>query len=381
VRRFAGMMLIAIMAAVIGLAVPAAPASAATAIEQRYQQLGGPGGTLGRAQGGEVCGLRSGGCAQQYERGVIYWSPASGAQAVWGAIRGTWAAHGLERGGLGYPVTGERCGIRDGGCYQWFQGGLVMWSPASGVHAAWGAMLGTWAAQGYERGPLGYPASGELCFTGGAVTCRQYFQGGLITWNPQTGASVTLGIDPADSTAVVVNKQRPLNPADYAPAALTPIAGQALQAEAAGQFRRLMLDAQAAGVPMTAVSGYRTYQTQASLYAYYISLYGQAAADSISARPGYSEHQTGLAIDIGNPNGACALQSCFEGTPAGAWAAQNAYRYGFIVRYPNGYTGVTGYAYEPWHLRYVGPGIAADMRNRGIPTMEQYFGLPAAPNY
>jgi D-alanyl-D-alanine carboxypeptidase len=112
-----------------------------------------------------------------------------------------------------------------------------------------------------------------------------------------------------------------------------------------------------------------------------VNQYGRATADLISARPGFSEHQTGLAIDIGNPNGVCGLQECFAGTPAGVWAAQNAWRYGFIIRYPRGMTPVTGYAYEPWHLRFVGTTISSEMRAHAVPTLEHYMSLPAAPSY
>ena len=106
------------------------------------------------------------------------------------------------------------------------------------------------------------------------------------------------------------------------------------------------------------VSGYRSYSQQASLYDSYVRQYGQATADTLAARPGFSEHQTGLAMDIGNASGVCALQACFATTPAGKWAAANAATYGFIIRYPAGAEAVTGYTYEPWHLRYVGRDLA-----------------------
>nr|WP_240630321.1 D-alanyl-D-alanine carboxypeptidase family protein [Specibacter cremeus] len=86
-------------------------------------------------------------------------------------------------------------------------------------------------------------------------------------------------------------------------------------------------------------------------------------------------------MDIGNPNGECSLLACFASTPAGRYATDNVWRYGFIIRYPDGYTSITGYAYEPWHLRYVGVRVATDMRDRGYRTLEQYLGLPAAPSY
>jgi zinc D-Ala-D-Ala carboxypeptidase len=188
-------------------------------------------------------------------------------------------------------------------------------------------------------------------------------------------------INNALSPVVVVNKRRPLSPLSFAPGDLVALGGQAMRAEAAAAMRALIGSASASGVPVTAVSGFRSYETQAALYNNYVAMYGQAAADLISARPGFSEHQTGLTLDIGNPNGACGLQPCFAGTPAGAWAAANAFRFGFIVRYPEGATGITGYSFEPWHLRYVGTDVAGQMRAVGTRTLEEFFGLPAAPGY
>lgn len=187
--------------------------------------------------------------------------------------------------------------------------------------------------------------------------------------------------DPA-SLSVLVNKSRPLNPASYAPDDLINArgSGQYLRSEAAAWLNGLFQGAADAGTGgLSIVSGYRSYAQQQQVYSYYVSIYGQAYADTISARPGYSEHQTGLAVDVGNQSGSCGLDTCFGDTAAGKWVAANAYKYGFIVRYPNGYTGTTGYSYEPWHLRYVGVALATEMHRLGYPTLEQYFaGNPAA---
>ncbi|MFJ3957193.1 D-alanyl-D-alanine carboxypeptidase family protein [Arthrobacter sp. NPDC090010] len=189
-------------------------------------------------------------------------------------------------------------------------------------------------------------------------------------------------VDPvstASSITVLVNKQRPLNPLQYYPSDLVNFrgTGQYLRAEAATALNNLFNAAGAAGRPLTVVSAFRSYQTQVSTYNYYVSLYGEAYASTISARPGYSEHQTGLAVDVGNTYN-CGLSTCFGSTPEGQWVAANAWRFGFVIRYPNGYTGTTGYAYEPWHLRYVGGDLSTDLRARRIPTLEQYFaGNPA----
>ena len=139
--------------------------------------------------------------------------------------------------------------------------------------------------------------------------------------------------------------------------------------------------AAAAGVTMTLASGYRSYATQIATYNGYVSARGQAAADTASARPGYSEHQTGWAFDIGDGGGACSFQPCFAEQPAAVWAKANAHRFGFVVRYPWMLHPITGYYYESWHLRYIGVEAATDMKKRGIATLEEYFGLEAAPGY
>lgn len=176
-----------------------------------------------------------------------------------------------------------------------------------------------------------------------------------------------------ESLNVVVNKALPLGRPDYVPP-LAPAGGVHLRPEAAAAFHSMAAEAAGAGVTLTAVSGYRSAEDQAGLHTSYTGRYGPVTADSISALAGHSEHQTGLAVDIGNPDGACALQACFEGTAAGSWAAANAHRHGFIIRYPAGAEAVTGYAYEPWHLRYVGAEMAGKLNDSGE-TLEEYTGL------
>ncbi|WP_244250727.1 M15 family metallopeptidase [Arthrobacter crystallopoietes] len=194
--------------------------------------------------------------------------------------------------------------------------------------------------------------------------------------------------DPA-SIDVVVNKTRPLEPADYYPADLRSPnvttgpggAGAQLRAAAAGAAEEMFAAAAAEGVGMTIVSGFRSYDTQVSTYQHWVNVNGKAGADEVSARPGYSEHQTGLALDIGDSSGACNLSACFADTAAGSWAAQNAHRFGFVVRYQSGQQDITGYSPEPWHLRFIGKADAADMYNSGAKALETYYGLPAAPDY
>ncbi len=189
---------------------------------------------------------------------------------------------------------------------------------------------------------------------------------------------------------VVVNKNRPLEPLTFAPSALTvprvPLAtapGAAkLRPDAAAALESMFAAAAANGIELTMVSGYRSYQDQAATYNHWVAVHGsQQRADGVSARPGYSEHQTGLAFDVGQLNGACTLQPCFRDTPAGQWMDEHAHRYGYIKRYPSGQTHVTGFQPESWHFRYVGLDISADMHSRSIATLEAYLGLPAAPTY
>jgi D-alanyl-D-alanine carboxypeptidase len=183
--------------------------------------------------------------------------------------------------------------------------------------------------------------------------------------------------DPS-SIWVVTNKKRPL-PSGFVPSDLINIDGKNLRAEAAQATRQLMDEAAKSGVRFKVISGYRSFQTQQSLYQSYVRNDGQAQADTYSARPGYSEHQTGLAADLGNTSGSCDLEICFTNTPGGQWLAEHAHEYGFIIRYLEGKTPVTGYQYEPWHIRYVGKELATELKNHQ--TMEEFFGLPAAPAY
>lgn len=179
---------------------------------------------------------------------------------------------------------------------------------------------------------------------------------------------------------VVVNKKRPLSPKDYAPDDLMPVGGgQRLSAVAARALSSLIADAKAQKLTIQPLSGYRSYNTQVNVYNNEVASNGQAVADSQSARPGHSEHQTGMAIDVGG--GGCGIEDCFGNTAEGKWVAANAYKYGFIIRYIPGKEAITGYRAEPWHIRFVGTELATEMRTQNIFTLEEFFGLPAAPNY
>jgi len=138
--------------------------------------------------------------------------------------------------------------------------------------------------------------------------------------------------------------------------------------------------AKSEGVSLVFGSGYRSAALQKQFYNDYVRQDGQAAADTYSARPGHSEHQTGLALDVTSSDGQCHLEICWENTVEGKWIAANSYKYGFIIRYPNGKDSITGYQYEPWHIRYVGKDLAAEVHKTGQ-TLEEFFDLGAAPSY
>jgi D-alanyl-D-alanine carboxypeptidase len=128
-------------------------------------------------------------------------------------------------------------------------------------------------------------------------------------------------------------------------------------------------------------SGFRTYKTQKALYDRTKETRGLAVAEKLSARPGHSEHQLGLAADFSVRGAGCVIMVCFGKTEAGIWLEQNAHQYGFILRYPRGYRGITGFQYEPWHFRYVGAELAQEMNTKGIKTLEEFWGLEFAPDY
>lgn len=135
-------------------------------------------------------------------------------------------------------------------------------------------------------------------------------------------------------------------------------------------FNILQRDAKNTGINLNIISGFRSYDTQAVIYNRYVNSDGQANADTYSARPGHSEHQSGLAADINS------LDQNWIYTNEGKWLNNNCYKYGFIIRYPKGKEAITGYIYEPWHIRYVGTDLATKLYNNGNwITLEEYFGI------
>ncbi len=147
-----------------------------------------------------------------------------------------------------------------------------------------------------------------------------------------------------------------------------------MREEAAGALENLFKDAHDAGHKLYGVSGYRSYDLQKRIFAYNVSRFGsEEKANKISARPGESEHHTGLVMDVSSESvGTNKLVESFGESPEGKWVEENCSNYGFIIRYLKGKEDITGYNYEPWHLRYVGVDLAKEITSSGL-TMEEYF--------
>jgi hypothetical protein len=171
---------------------PAPVPAPAPAIAAHYTSLGGAGSALGAPTTGELATPDRVGRFTHYANGSIYWTPATGAREVRGAIRTRWAAMGWERSAVGYPTTGE-LGTPDGrGRFNHFQGGSIYWTPAAGAHDVRGAIRGKWSALGWERSALGFPTTGELGTPDGHGRFN-HFTNGSIYWTPPTGAREVRG--------------------------------------------------------------------------------------------------------------------------------------------------------------------------------------------
>ncbi|MBA2875401.1 M15 family metallopeptidase [Thermaerobacillus caldiproteolyticus] len=203
-------------------------------------------------------------------------------------------------------------------------------------------------------------------------------------WNVvkvQNGMKVIM--NPSNILALV-NKEQSL-PATYKPADLVVprvqfsfaeknVDKRYMRAEAAKALEQLFAAAHQAGIELVAASGYRSYERQKALFDEEVKKGGREEAVHAVAIPGQSEHQTGLAMDITSPSVNNALTTAFGDTKEGKWVALHAHEYGFIIRYPKGKEAVTGYQYEPWHLRYVGKKAAKVIFEKGI-TLEEYFRI------
>lgn len=158
---------------------------------------------------------------------------------------------------------------------------------------------------------------------------------------------------------LIVNKTYSL-PKDYNPGKLN--------TDAYNAFEKMKEAASKDNIKLWIASGYRSYTTQDNLYNYYLKNDSKEKVDTYSARPGHSEHQTGYAMDLN------IIDSSFEGTPEAIWIEKNCYKYGFIIRYPKGKEQITGYKYEPWHVRYLGEEIAKKVHDSTL-TLEEYLNI------
>lgn len=206
----------------------------------------------------------------------------------------------------------------------------------------------------------------------GKCTLRLTLSNGIYT-----EASVTVSEVPYFAPAIAVNENDGCTyiegvlianktyalPEGYAPGGILPTVMDAWNAMVAA--------AKKDGISLWIISGYRSYDTQEAIYNRYVNDNGQADADTYSARPGHSEHQTGLAFDINQ------ISYSFGETAAGQWVAENAAQYGFIIRYPQSKQHITGYIYEPWHLRYLGTELAMDVYESGL-CLEEYLNIDSA---
>ncbi|MBB6023890.1 D-alanyl-D-alanine carboxypeptidase [Paenibacillus sp. JGP012] len=198
-----------------------------------------------------------------------------------------------------------------------------------------------------------------------------------VTTNSKGVATVTN----LSSTVVLVNKKRNLS-STYEPKDLVvpnipfSFSGSSpkkqMRKVAASAIEKLFAAAKKDGIDIKAVSGYRSYATQKSIFDRNASIKGEAVANKTSARPGQSEHQTGLAMDISSASAGYDLQQSFGNTKEGKWLKANAHKYGFIIRYGKDQEKLTGYSYEPWHVRYVGVYIAGEITSQKL-TLEQYL--------
>lgn len=200
---------------------------------------------------------------------------------------------------------------------------------------------------------------------------KSQLQGDIVT---PAGCAATGAHSDPNKIDVVINKKRCLNPINFTPVDLAIFNGFTVSAKIIPDMTAMFNAAASAGVPLSLTSAYRSYANQVTTYNHWVAQNGStAAADTVSARPGYSEHQTGYAFDLSA--GSCSLE-CFIGTPQYTWLKQNAASFGFIERYPQGLESITGYSPEAWHWRYIGPKAALDMKEKGIKTLEQYWNIP-----
>ncbi|MCL9660804.1 D-alanyl-D-alanine carboxypeptidase family protein [Paenibacillus hunanensis] len=188
-------------------------------------------------------------------------------------------------------------------------------------------------------------------------------------------------VNDPESITVIVNKKRSLPDGYIPPDLVVPnvafsysgvLEKSHMRKEAAAALEQLFAASKKDGLDLRAVSGYRSYKRQVAIYKNNVATKGQEYTDRVSARPGTSEHQTGLAIDVSGPGIGYGLEQSFGATKEGKWLKEHAPEYGFVIRYTENGESSTGYTWEPWHIRYIGKALAEDVTSKGM-TLEQYF--------
>lgn len=199
------------------------------------------------------------------------------------------------------------------------------------------------------------------------------------TEEPTKEPEITVDIDSDDSINRLINISYPVDPG-YVPSDLRVVnipsaEAEYLRAEAANALEQMYKAAVDNQVYLRIVDGYRSYSEQLALYNYYERVHGKAYTEYVDDHPGASEHQLGLAVDLGWYNGNCQLNPCIATYPQYQWLLDNSYKYGWIARYPDKKSDVTHITYSPWHFRYVGSEEAAKIHDSGL-TMEEYYNRP-----
>jgi len=271
-----------------------------------------------------VCGQKTGETAPHSYKAATCTSPAT--CTVCGQKTGSTAPHNYEKATCTSPATCSDCGAVSG-------------NPL-----------------GHNYLPATYQSASKCrrCgVTKGDPLGVTYSSKGYKITTTEAGLTYVDGI-------LIVNKTYTV-PSSYNPGGLT--------AECQAAFNRMKADAAKQGIGLWELSGFRSYATQSRLYNNYAASDGYAAADRYSARPGHSEHQTGLAIDVNS------LKNSFKNTAEGRWLKAHCAEYGFIIRYPEGKESKTGYIFEPWHIRYIGDVAKAKAITASGLCLEEYYGL------
>ena len=198
----------------------------------------------------------------------------------------------------------------------------------------------------------------------------KYFKNGIYS---PLGIKTETVKNPEDVT-VLVNKVHQI-PKDWVPNALEPVIDspyRQLRKEANAAYTKFYKAAKAKGIDIYTISAYRDNKTQKQYWDNQVKVYGEEYASQYSAYPGRSEHQLGLAIDISYTTKGDRLSEKVATSPIGKFIISDAYKYGFILRYPKDKVAITNYGYEPWHMRYVGIELATKLHEQGL-TLEEYY--------